>query len=164
MLVTEKVTRSFDIAKIPSNCPVPMCEDKVPQSPTPNLMDLYERYHDHVEQMRKGKRGSNVHLFGELCLAITSYWEESEDGCDATMTASDNGWPLEIDFESLPDRILKLKAEITGIFENEFVLDDSAAWKTFFENLMAAGCNLKGFRDLSNWEKFRAVGSNAHAG
>lgn len=148
--------------KFPSQCPVPMCEDKVPQSPTPYLMELYERYHKHVELTRQGKKvGNNVHLVGELCMAITSYWE---DECDATMTASDNGWPLEIDFESLPDRIFKLKAEITGVIANEFVLDDSAAWKTFVKNLKSAECNLREFRQVSEWGKFRAVGSNTHAG
>ena len=158
----EKAAPSFDSAKIPSRCPVPMCEDKVPQSPTDYLMKLYERYHKHTELKRQGKKvENNVHLVGELCMAITSYWE---DGRDATVTASDNGWPLEINFESLPDRILKLKAEITGVIANEFVLDDSAAWKTFVKNLTGAGCNLPEFRKVSDWGKFRAVGSNAHAG
>jgi hypothetical protein len=139
-----------------------MCEDKVPQSPTAYLMDLYERYYKHAELLRQGKKvGSNVHLVGELCLAITNYWEDDRDG---TMTASDNGWPFEIDFENLPDRIVKLKAEITGVIANEFVLDDSAAWKTFVKNLKGAGCNLHKFREVSDWGKFRAVGANAHAG
>jgi hypothetical protein len=139
-----------------------MCDDKVPQSPPPYLMDLYERYHKHTELTRQ-KKGvkRNVHLVSELCMAITSYWED--DG-DTTMNASDNGWPLEIDFESLPDRIVKLKAEITGVIANEFVLDDSAAWKTFVKNLQGAECNLRDFREGSDWSKFRAVGSNAHAG
>ena len=80
------------------------------------------------------------------------------------MTASNNGWPLEIDFESLPDRILKLKAEITGVIANKFVLDDSAAQKTFIKNLKTAECNLHEFKEVSDWGKFHAVGSNAHAG
>ena len=138
-----------------------MCEDKMPKSPTPYLMGLYEKYHKHAEQVRQGKRiGSNVHLVGELCLAITSYWKDNRDAS----TASDNGWPLEIDFESLPDRIIKLQAEIKGVISNEFVLDNSAAWKTFVQNLKDAGYNLCEFRKLSDWTKFRAVGSNAHAG
>jgi hypothetical protein len=139
-----------------------MCEDKVPQSPTPYLMDLYERYHKHTELTRQGKRvGSNIHLVGELCTAITNYWDSDRD---PTITATDNGWPLDIDFERLPDRIVKLKAEITGVIANEFVLDDSAAWKTFVKNLKGAGCSLREFRKVSEWGKFRAVGSNAHAG
>lgn len=138
-----------------------MCDDKVPQSPTPYLMNLYERYHKHAELSRQGKRVKpNVHLVSELCMAITSYWEDG----DATVTASDNGWPLEIDFGSLPDRIVKLKAEITGVIANEFVLDDSAAWKTFTTNLKDAECRLCSFREVSDWSKFRVVGSNAHAG
>jgi hypothetical protein len=139
-----------------------MCDDKVPQSPTPYLMELYERYHKHTELKRKGKKaGNNVHLFGELCMAITSYWEDDRD---ATTMASDNGWPLEIDFESLPDRIVKLKAEITGVIANEFVLDHSAAWQTFVENLKKCECNLYKFREASDWGKFHSVGPNAHAG
>jgi hypothetical protein len=154
---TETVVSSFDHAKFPSECPIPMCEDKVPQSPTPYLMDLYQRYH---ELTRQGKNvGSKVHLVGELCMAITSYWEDDRDA-----SMADNDWPLEIDFEGLPDRIFKLKAEITGVFANEFVLDDSAAWKIFVKNLKSAECNLREFRQVSEWGKFRAVGSNSHAG
>lgn len=138
-----------------------MCEDRVPHSPTPNLKILYERYNEHLEQAKRGGRRSNVHLFGEICTAISSYWED--DG-DATMTASDNNWPLQIDFESLPDRIIELKPEITGIISNEFVLDDSPAWKKFVENLKAADCKLTDFSNITTWSKFRAVGSNAHAG
>jgi hypothetical protein len=139
-----------------------MCEDKVPQSPTPYLMGLFEKFYEHGELTKQGKKvGNSVHLVGELCMAITNYWEDDRD---AITIASDNGWPLEIDFESLPDRIIKLKAEITGVIANEFVLDDSAAWKTFVENLKCSGCNLYKFRDVSDWGKFRSVGSNTHAG
>ena len=95
------------------------------------------------------------------CTMSRSIWK---DDSDATMAATDNGWPLEIDFESLPDRIVKLKPEITAVIANEFILDDSAAWKTFVANLKGAECNLHEFRELSGWCKFRAVGSNAHAG
>lgn len=141
---------------------MPMCEDKVPQSPTPYLMDLYKRYHEYVEMKKQGKEvGSHVYLVGQLCMAITSYWEDDRD---ATTTASDNGWPLEIDFETIPDRIVKLKAEITGVIANEFVLDNSEAWKDFVKNLKSGECNLRDFRKVPDWDKFRVVGSNAHAG
>ena len=139
-----------------------MCDDKAPQSPNAYLLELYERYHKHTELAKQGKKvGNNVHLLHKLCMAISGYWVDDRD---STTIASDNGWPLEIDFESLPDRILKLKAEITGVIANEFVLDDSAAWKTFVKNLKDSGSNLHKFREVSDWDKFRSVGSNAHAG
>jgi hypothetical protein len=104
--------------------------------------------------------GSNIHLVSELCMAITNYWDSDHD---ITITASDNGWPLDIDFERLPDCIVKLKAEITGVIANKFVLNDSVAWKMFVKNLKGAGCSLGEFRKVSDWGKFRAVGSNTHA-
>ena len=94
-------------------------------------------------------------------MAITNHWKDSRD---ATTTVSDSGWPLEIDFETLPDRIITLRKEITMVIANEIVLDDSAAWTTFINNLKDAKYKLYKFRGLSDWVKFRAVGSNAHAG
>jgi len=152
----------LDKAKIPSMCPVPMCKDKVPQSPTPYLRNLYERYHKYCEGIKQHKRvGPKVHLVSELCMAITNHWEDNRD---VTMTASDSGWLLEIDYETLPDRIITLKKEITAVIANEIVLDDSAAWTTFINNLKDAKYKLYKFQGLSDWVKFHAVGSNAHAG
>lgn len=141
---------------------MPTCEDKVPQSPDAHLSSLFKRYGDHAELSKQGKNpGEKVHLLGEICAGISEYWE---DGEDLTMTASDLGWPLEINFERLPHRIMNLKFKISGIVGNEFVLDGALAWKTFITNLKSAECNLADFQGIPNWGKFRAVGTNAHAG
>ena len=81
-----------------------------------------------------------------------------------TPTASDLGWPLEINFEIILHRIMNLKNAILGIVANEFALDNSLAWKGFLSHLKCVDCNLANFQGISNWGKFRTVGTNAHAG
>ena len=141
---------------------MPTCEEKVPQSPDAYLSSLLDQFRDSAQLSKQGiKLGGRVHLVGEICSAISEYWEADED---MTPTASDLGWPLEINFKIIPHQIMNLKNEISGIVANEFVLDNSLAWKGFLSHLKCTNCNLADFHGISNWGKFHAVGTNAHAG
>jgi len=119
-----------------------------------------------------------VHLVGRICSAITDYWEEGED---MATSASEHGWPLIIDFEKIPQQIMNLKERIEVhyllgdffevdnekielIFNNFFVLKDVLAWKTFLTLLEGENCNMGDFHGMQEWSKFRAVGTNSHAG
>jgi hypothetical protein len=152
--------------EIPSICPMPACGEKVPQSPDPFLLSLFKLYRDHAELSKQGKKlAGRVHLLARICYAITEYWEDSVDGQDMTATtASEHGWPLEIDFEQIPQRIMNYKNHIDAIVADQFVLNNSEAWQTFLTLLKGANCKLADFQGIGDWAKFRAVGTNVHAG
>lgn len=129
----------------------------MPLSPDAYLSGLLKKYRDHAEH---SKQGGKVHLIYEICSAISEY----SNGQDLTTTASERGWPLEISFEEIPRRIMNFKIQINAMIANEFVLNDSLAWKKFVSNLKTAKRNMADFRKITIWSKFRAVGANAHAG
>jgi hypothetical protein len=143
---------------------MPTCEDKIPQSPDPFLSSLLKQYQDSAVVSKQGKKTEGrVHLLGRICSAITEYWE---DGRDMSTTASEHGWPLEIDFENIPYRLMQpeFKNRIDEIITNLFALNNSVAWNTFLTLLNSAKCNMADFNGIHEWGKFRAVGTNAHAG
>jgi hypothetical protein len=80
-----------------------------------------------------------------------------------TTTASEHGWPLEIDFKTIPQRIMNFETQIFAMISNFLYLKESAAWKTFLTLLNDAECIMADFQG-TQWDKFRAVGTNAHAG
>lgn len=131
----------------------------MPQSPDPFLLSLLNQYC--VVSKQGKKREGRVHLVGKICSAITEYWE---DGEDIRTSASENGWPLNIDFEKIPQRIINLEKRIVGVIDNYFILKDRQAWKSFLTLLKGANCNMGDFHGMQEWGKFRAVGTNAHAG
>jgi hypothetical protein len=65
----------------------------------------------------------------ELCLAIAAQNKFRMD--------EDHGWPTDIDFSQLHDRILDLNkdGEIWGLLDNAIVLENAAAWRTFIGRL-----------------------------
>jgi hypothetical protein len=148
--------------EIPRICPMPACGELVPQSPDKFLLSLFKKHHDRTELLKQGKKlGGRVHHLYEICTAITEHGQQ-----DISTTASENGWPLEIDFENLPDRIMNvnIRKKIEGVIANEFVLDDTPSWKNFVSLIKAANYTLVDFQRLDQWGKFRVVGANAHAG
>ena len=113
-------------------------------------------------ELKQGKKPEGrALLVGRICLAVTDYWK---DGPDMTTMASENGWPLEIDFAKVPEQIMKLKNEIEGLLTNQFRLNNLVTWKSFVTLLKGADCKMADFHSLGDWSKFRAVGTNAHAG
>jgi hypothetical protein len=152
-------TKKEDLSRI---CPMPTCEELVPQTPDKFLQNLLKKYHERAELTKQGKKmDGRVHLVGQICSAISDYWKE---GQDVSLTGSENGWPLDIDFEILPKRILKIQKKIELVLTNEFILDKIASWKTFTSLIKAEKYSLADFRRVDNWGKFRLVGGNAHAG
>jgi hypothetical protein len=148
-----------DEIRIPILCPMPACAERVPQPPAPFLRSLLTQYHELTKEGKKPE--GRVHLLGKICSAITEHWEDGDD----TTTAQDHGWPLDIEFEEIPERILvNFTNNIKGTVANEFVLNDSVAWKKFLTLLKGSSCNMAGFQGLGDWGKFHAVGTNAHAG
>jgi hypothetical protein len=147
---------------IPIMCPMPGCEDKVPQSPDPFLRTLLKKHHYQTELSKQGKRpDGRALLLCQICIAITDHWEDNQD-----TTTNEVGWPLEINFELIPERITNLTnlKKIYGMVSNAFFLVNSVAWETFINLLKGAKCNLADFQRITDWGKFSAVGINAHAG
>ena len=55
------------------------------------------------------------------------------------------GWPIAINFEGIPARIMALKDEINALLKNEITLGTSDAWHTFVKDVTNAGMGLAEF-------------------
>jgi hypothetical protein len=76
------------------------------------------------------------------------------------------GWPSVIDFESVPDRIMKVKDEIRALLKNDIVLGSSFAWKVFVTDVTSADMCFADFGASGEATRLSIAGEgdNKHAG
>jgi hypothetical protein len=136
----------------PSVCPDKSCEDDhvFPPSPSKRLATVYEKY---LAQ----KTSFNAFL---VCVQI----HNDQKLPDLRQIAIKNKWPIQIDFESLADRIGHHRDEISGIFTNEIVISLSAAWKTVIRTLANSSIPLSKFDGLADASKFSILNPVSHVG
>lgn len=57
-----------------------------------------------------------------------------------------NGWPQQIDYTTLPERILQLEEEVLEMIQDPDVLKNSLVWKNFLSNIDAKIFNFSNAR------------------
>ncbi|KAJ7745853.1 hypothetical protein DFH07DRAFT_963208 [Mycena maculata] len=107
-----------------------MCDEELPTTPNDQLLSLFNRHQNLVHEV--GPLGRGVAFIElEICEAITQagrhepYIELGER----------NKWPKEIDYASLPARIIKLKASLLEMIQKVDVLKNSIVWQNFLDNI-----------------------------
>lgn len=149
----------------PSKCPVIGCNDAFPAHPSVQLKKAYKTYRIKYNLVyNEGVDPHEVQLATarfSVCYAI----EGMSEIPGLQQEAVENDWPLEIDFgEALRHRVIGLKGEITALFDNEIVLANCAAWKSFVGCLVASKMSLSKFGHLRDIDKFGMVRGHIHAG
>jgi hypothetical protein len=89
---------------IPSACPIDDCDDQV-LTKTEGLRYLFKRYNDALDVDDIVASGM-AEL--EICLAIRA----QRSRIDSINHARTVGWPININFRGLPDRVVKMKDQI----------------------------------------------------
>ena len=152
-------TNLFQVGANEVQCPEDECTDVLPGLPSDSLKAKLEK----LSSIQQGKEKGSPHFLSVLiCQAIK---KELQFPMLRTL-GEHSGWPSAIDFESVPDRIMKLTNEIRGLLENEIVLGTSFAWEVFMHDVTRKDMSFADFSHSS--EAFRlsvaGEGKNKHAG
>ncbi|KAJ7166234.1 hypothetical protein C8R46DRAFT_1192613 [Mycena filopes] len=117
-------------ADLPSECPTVLCDETLPEQPNDRILSLFQRLKDLKAEVGRTGRGV-AWLKLELCGAIT----EENKREDYLQLGAENGWPLEIDYDSVFSRILDLEEPILEMIKDRTILEDSVTWKLFLANI-----------------------------
>jgi hypothetical protein len=101
---------------IPNVCPHGLCRDNVPKNPSAILVAMFKRY----DELIKMKGLDSAAVWNH---AMTIHLElERLNKIDARVQiAKKNAWPVEITFSVLPDRIIRMRRELSKlVFESGF--------------------------------------------
>ncbi|KAJ7930299.1 hypothetical protein B0H13DRAFT_1858928 [Mycena leptocephala] len=127
---SKKASPALTWSDIPSTCPTVMCEEEVPEQPNPCILSLFVKHQELVEQV--GLSGPGVAFLNlQICAAITQ--ENRRDQVSAL--GRQNDWPRQIDYATLPERILKLRKQVLEIIQDETVLRELPVWQDFLRNI-----------------------------
>ncbi|KAJ6529437.1 hypothetical protein DFH09DRAFT_1412174 [Mycena vulgaris] len=131
------VLRPLVWSDLPPDCPTVLCEEALPENPDPTLLSLFNKRQDLVH--KAGAAGTGVAWIDlQICDAIgkankrESFLKDGEE----------HAWPTTIDYTALHARILALDTQILQMIEDPIVLDNSAIWESFLQNI---GCNIFAF-------------------
>ncbi|KAJ7911781.1 hypothetical protein B0H13DRAFT_1875513 [Mycena leptocephala] len=115
---------------VPSTCPTVMCEDKLPEKPNGGILSLFVKRQELIADV--GRSGPGIAFLElQICAAITQ--EKRRDQVAAL--GQQNKWPQDIDYSTLPGRILKLRKEVLNIIKNETALQELPVWQDFLRNI-----------------------------
>lgn len=135
---------------MPAMCPTEWCDDPFPLSPRKDLIQLQTRYMNEPSRF----------LALEICQLIKVYKKMPS----LRNLGKANRWPHDIDFETLPDRIIGMTEEIRKVLKNEIILSCSPCWKAFICALQGHDIKFIEFSQLNAKQKFQTVGKIAHVG
>ena len=109
-------------------CPAEGCGDVLQGS----LSERLESMFDKLSSIQKGKETGTLLILGLLiCEAI----KEELHFPMLKALGEHSGWPLNINFEAVPDQIMRFKDEIHALLKNEIVLGTSFAWRVFVNDV-----------------------------
>ncbi|KAJ7028052.1 hypothetical protein C8F04DRAFT_1120363 [Mycena alexandri] len=115
---------------IPVCCPAPNCKDLV-SSPVPHsIVQLFIQRQELVDADGPSAVGC-IELTAQICQALRTKNECSR--CLAEAESAD--WPLDIDFDKLPARILTISHELKHLSSNSNSLNKSPIWRTFLRQI-----------------------------
>lgn len=149
----------------PSKCPVIGCDDAFPTHPSAQLKKAYETYCKKYSLVYDEGMDAHEVLLATARFSVCSAIESMSEIPALQQEAVENDWPLEIDFgEALQHRVLGLKGEITALFDNEIVLANCPAWKSFIGCLVASKMSFSKFARMRDIDKFGIIQGHIHAG
>ncbi|KAJ7495675.1 hypothetical protein B0H11DRAFT_2389262 [Mycena galericulata] len=115
---------------VPDICPTVMCDDAVPKTPNLRILSLFVKRQELINEV--GPRGPGV-SFAELqiCAAIT----QEKHRAKYIELGKQNQWPQIIDYNTVPERILKLKDSLLKMIQDPDVLQTSFIWNNFISSI-----------------------------
>ena len=141
-------------------CPEDKCTDMLQGAPSEHLKTMLEK----LSAIGKGKEtGMPLTLSLLTCQAIKD--ELRFPILKALGVRS--GWPMTINFETIPSQIIEMKDEIHVFLKNEIVLGSSSSWCTFVNDVARrADMSLANFSASNEVSRFTVagIGDNRHAG
>lgn len=141
-------------------CPAEGCEDVLRGSPSERLKSMFDK----LSSIQKGKEtGTPLVLSLLICEAI----KEELRFPMLKALGERSGWPSNINFEAVPDRIMMFKDEIRALLKNEIVLGTSFAWRVFVNDVTKkANMSLADFSHSNEATRLSiaGAGNNKHAG
>jgi len=110
-------------------CPNIYCKDNVPQDPPKNLVDMLHKYA--TLEKTEGKFGSGAsRLAFDICMAISAE-RKKQWSIEASKTW---GWPVYINFSTLPERIMLMKPELDNILTDVDAKKEYCNWDFLLED------------------------------
>jgi hypothetical protein len=107
-----------------------MCEEELPEVPNARILSLFVKRQELIADV--GRSGPGIAFLElQICAAITQ--EKRRDQVAAL--GHQNKWPQDIDYSTLPGRILKLRKEVLNIIKNETALRELPVWQDFLRNI-----------------------------
>ncbi|KAJ7602332.1 hypothetical protein FB45DRAFT_1107473 [Roridomyces roridus] len=136
-----KKFKSLTWDQLPANCPDPDCPDLMPDICNEKILTLYNKRRSLI--FAGGDTGRGVGLATlELCLAISQENQKPE----LLKLAMEQGWPVTIDWESVPRRVLDLSGQLLQMIQDIDTLENSPIWLAFINNI---GGQIFAFSDSS---------------
>lgn len=115
---------------IPTTCPGTYCKDAIPDYLPPHIFTLFARKHELVSTKGPTAPGCRE-LTQQICQSIKEYRRRLRSFTEAESA----GWPLEIDFEELPARIVLLLPQLSALQCNHKALALSPVWLEFLSRI-----------------------------
>ncbi|KZT33098.1 hypothetical protein SISSUDRAFT_1037280 [Sistotremastrum suecicum HHB10207 ss-3] len=91
----------------------PFCDEILPETPSQELRALIETVSSTADPRPGNRNGRKAPLMTYISICQRHRWESK----DLPMAVA-RGWPQEIDFATLPDRVASFSDEISAIMEN----------------------------------------------
>ncbi|KAJ7465387.1 hypothetical protein B0H11DRAFT_2197791 [Mycena galericulata] len=115
---------------LPDICPASYCKHRIPENPSKELLSLFSKKRDLISQNGKSAPGC-AELTRQICRMISSesYRHECFQIADA------QGWPTEIDFSDVADRVLGLRDNIIDLARDSGSLEQSPVWLSFLSKI-----------------------------
>jgi hypothetical protein len=133
-----------DEVTIPAMCPAFECRDKIP-AVDDSLRNLFRQYGEII----KAKGADSGHCARQE-MSICLYIKGALKALEARAHAKKQGWPTDIDFSALPDRIMKFKEDLHRLVFTEGLKSDNLAMAQFKSDVDLQYPNGRGLQKLSN--------------
>ena len=134
----------LDKVIIPATCPGARCHDQIPAVDN-NLRSLFRRYHNNI-RIKGLDSGQCFQDEIEICIYIRG----AVKALKARAYATDKGWPTDIDFNNLPDRVMKFKEDLHRLIFVEGLKSDDLPLAQFMKILDTQYPNGKGLGELTS--------------
>lgn len=131
--------------KIPDTCPRTGCKDQIQpgivNDELRKLLKAYQKLTDNDEEFSMA--------WNDVVLDICSIIKHSIKTRRAVAISESRGWPTEIDFNTIPDRVVKLKEALRHLLFVEGLSSDNVVQRLFDEALLQDFPKGNGLRKMS---------------
>ncbi|KAJ7029149.1 hypothetical protein C8F04DRAFT_1187930 [Mycena alexandri] len=119
-------TNAWTLAPIPTVCPARSCKDPIHNPVPPAIISLFRQRQALIDTNGPAAAGHDE-LTQQICTVLRLEHERSE----SLAHAKSAGWPVNIDFDNLPARIIPLVYELEQLCSDSIFLNKSPIWRTF---------------------------------